>query len=441
MEIKSRSVFSAIKIFSSFFLAFSACILYFEFEAKIKSSRIVVFTQHAQTAIGSANVYVDVSTPRDKVWYESDGQVGAQFDCKVVNKTDKPFTDWEVKIDVPPKYWVDSTWSGQFSFEYTVNPPIPRNHKDTPEYSRQAKGAFNQITITAPETYNRTIDSGDSVSFGMVMYTKGYFNPSHIVVVGRRLYKAADNPLFFVFLFLMIASFIALLVAVATKIVVEYKLRFYAEQKRRNDEIIIQAFRTFANFVDVKDPYTRGHSTRVANYAKELGRRIGLSKDEQEILFWEGLVHDIGKMGIPDGILKKSGKLDEREYFEIKTHTVKGYEILKDFTAIPTLKEIALSHHERWDGNGYTQGLKAEEIPLHARIICVCDAFDAMNSNRCYRPHMQRQQIIDELRKESGLQFDPDLTPVMIRMILDGFVDEIVITDVPVDLDTRPDQQ
>ena len=142
-----------------------------------------------------------------------------------------------------------------------------------------------------------------------------------------------------------------------------------------------------------------------------------------ESLYYTALLHDIGKIGIPDNVLNKPGRLNDAEYEIIKKHTTIGYDILKEITMIDHIADGANYHHERYDGKGYNNGLKGQEIPLAARIICVADAFDAMYSKRSYRNNLAKDYILDELEQCAGKQFDPQIAKIMIDMINDGFVD------------------
>ena len=178
----------------------------------------------------------------------------------------------------------------------------------------------------------------------------------------------------------------------------------------------------FAKMIDAKDKYTNGHSIRVALYSKELAKRMGLPEEEQERIYYIALMHDIGKIGIPDSILKKEGKLTDEEMAVIRTHPVIGGEILKNCTALKGIAEGARYHHERFDGTGYCMGFAGAEIPLIARIIGVADAYDAMSNARCYRKALDREVIISELKEGTGTQFDPEIVPLMLQMIEEGVV-------------------
>lgn len=195
--------------------------------------------------------------------------------------------------------------------------------------------------------------------------------------------------------------------------------------KRRQAEyqsIIEQALKTFANTIDAKDTYTNGHSIRVAAYSLEIAKKLKLSKEEQERIYYIALLHDIGKIGIADEILNKPGKLTEEERKIIMSHPTIGGEILKDFSSLPGISEGARYHHERYDGQGYNEGLSGEGIPFFARIICVADSYDAMSSARCYRKSMDSDKIIEELKRCSGTQFDPDVVKIMLELIEEGKV-------------------
>ena len=143
----------------------------------------------------------------------------------------------------------------------------------------------------------------------------------------------------------------------------------------------------------------------------------------KELFRKAALLHDIGKIGIPDRILNKPERLTDEEYAIMKSHVVKGAEILKSFTLIEHVEEGALYHHERYDGKGYVHGLKGGEIPLNARIIGIADTFDAMTANRVYRKQLDMDYVLNELKKGRGTQFDPELVDIMLRLIADGKID------------------
>lgn len=159
--------------------------------------------------------------------------------------------------------------------------------------------------------------------------------------------------------------------------------------------------------VDAKDSYTKNHSDRVSYYSVMIGKQLGLKEEELEILKQGALFHDIGKIGIPDSILQKPGKLTDEEYDDIKNHPSIGAKILAPAKIFNDLVPMVLHHHERYDGRGYPVGLSGEDIPLMARIVCVADSFDAMTSDRSYRPRFTTITAIEELENCKGVQFDP----------------------------------
>lgn len=195
---------------------------------------------------------------------------------------------------------------------------------------------------------------------------------------------------------------------------------YLQEIERKNKEIqrvTLEAISTIANIIDAKDEYTKGHSQRVADYASELAKRLGYSEDELENVRYIALLHDIGKIGIPDSVLKKTARLSDQEFEVMKQHVDIGNRILHENTVIKDLFKGAKYHHERYDGNGYSEGLQGEDIPEVARIICIADSYDAMTSSRVYRPRMTQEQAIQELLKNSGSQFDPDMIKVFIQIL------------------------
>ena len=183
-----------------------------------------------------------------------------------------------------------------------------------------------------------------------------------------------------------------------------------------------------ANAVDAKDVRTHQHSTRVAEYSALIAREMNCFKwwnrnKEISNLKKAAQLHDIGKIGVPDAVLNKVGRLTDEEYVQMKSHVDRGAEILKDFTLVEHVEEGTRYHHERYDGRGYPKGLKGEEIPLIGRIISVADAFDAMTSNRVYRNHMDTDYVLNEMKRGRGTQFDPDALDAFLRLIDKGVID------------------
>ncbi len=200
---------------------------------------------------------------------------------------------------------------------------------------------------------------------------------------------------------------------------VHKKTQEIAAQHEKLERISMQIVKALSGAVDAKDTYTNGHSLRVAEYSGEIARRAGLSKEMQDDIYMMGLLHDVGKIGVPDAIINKPSHLTEEEYAVIKTHPVMGAGILKNIKDFPKLIIGARWHHERYDGKGYPDGIAGEEIPLEARIIAVADAYDAMSSRRSYRDVLPQETVRMEIAKGKGTQFDPGMTEIALAMIDD----------------------
>ena len=182
----------------------------------------------------------------------------------------------------------------------------------------------------------------------------------------------------------------------------------------------LQTIATIAKMLDAKDAYTKGHSERVSVYAAKLAQELGMSETDVECVRKIGLLNDIGKVGIYDLVLNKPGRLTDEEFDTMRQHSAVGSEIIKDVKTIPGLYDGVRHHHERYDGRGYPDGLKGDDIPYIARLIAVCDAFDAMTSNRVYRKHLTMEQVVSELEKGLGTQFDPIIVSKMIELLRNG---------------------
>lgn len=188
-------------------------------------------------------------------------------------------------------------------------------------------------------------------------------------------------------------------------------------QHEKLERISMQIVKTLSGAIDAKDTYTNGHSIRVAEYSKEIARRAGFSEEIQNDIYMMGLLHDVGKIGIPDAIINKPAKLTDEEYSIIQNHPVMGEKILKDITEFPKLSTGARWHHERYDGKGYPDGISGIDIPMEARIIAIADAYDTMSSRRSYRDLLPQAQIRAEMGKGKGTQFDPVFAEIMLSMI------------------------
>lgn len=336
------------------------------------------------------SVWVEVT----KSWadFDADGKpcYGGQYDCFVENHMSASLIDWELNIVLPAETRIDSSWNGEFQQQDGVIHFVPDNTLDVAR-----------------------VKSGATESFGLILYSDEVLHLNTFEIIGHKYAEVYFYPLFY----------IGCIIAALTVIVLTWQITFdirtrKLEQRRINDEkIIMETMHTLANFIDAKDEYTRGHSTRVSAYSVKIARKMHLPEDEVRHLSYIALMHDCGKMGIPDSILNKPGRLTEEERHVIEQHTVMGGKILENMTSIPGVRDGALYHHERYDGKGYPEGLSGTDIPLYARIIGVADSFDAMNSDRCYRKRLPMEMIKKELQENAGKQFDPEIVKHMVRVI------------------------
>ncbi len=185
---------------------------------------------------------------------------------------------------------------------------------------------------------------------------------------------------------------------------------------REQSEMLGGIVRALTSAIDAKDPYTHGHSDRVARIAVALAAELGCSRQQLDTIYLSGLLHDVGKIGIDDQVLRKQGRLTDAEFEHIKLHTDIGYRILRDLKQLGEVLPVVRHHHENWDGSGYPQALKGEQIPQLARIVSVADAFDAMSSDRPYRNGMPDERLDAILRGGAGQQWDSRVIDAFFRI-------------------------
>ena len=190
-----------------------------------------------------------------------------------------------------------------------------------------------------------------------------------------------------------------------------------ADTYKQLEQAYMESIQTVRYTVEAKDTYTRGHSDRVSEFSVLIGKKLGLSEDDLRRLKIGGLFHDVGKIGVPDNILQKEGKLSEDEYSEIKNHPTIGAHILSTASIFQDILPIVKYHHERYDGKGYPERLQGENIPYLARITAVADTFDAMTSKRVYRDSIPLDQVIEEFKRCRGTQFDPGLADLFVDIL------------------------
>lgn len=398
----------------------------------------------------SVEVYVQARTGTGDSWIRTigDGEDtiyydGVTYDIKVKNNTNTKLDNYVIKFTATREWYIDNAWNGSLEFHQF------REGNELVQAFKFSEISLDQIELDCVSGYSMVyLKPGDYFYYypskefleypllskkegvsGFILYSlnQDEINHSAVTVLNEGLEAEIDytlhknllgQPLFIISFVLLIIWFITLILL----IILHVKLRRIILQNIKDQEVIEQVINTFTGFLDAKDSYTNGHSKRVAEYAKHVAKYLGMSEDEVRNIYYIGLMHDCGKIGIPDYILCKPDSLTKEEYEVIKSHTTVGHEILKDFTAIEGIKNGVLYHHERYDGKGYPSGISGEDIPLVARIICVCDSFDAMNTDRCYRKRLKRAKIIEELNTNRGLQFDPKILDIFLELIDSGVI-------------------
>ena len=331
-------------------------------------------------------------------WQESNDLNLYSYDGLIANTTNTDFKDWCIRLKIPDYTTIENTWNCSAYVEQ------------------------NYLYITPVDYRTSTVSSKSEDLFGFILTSQNDLTFRSATILGRYCKKHYTDPLFiFSFIMTLISAIAALYVFCLDSIMKKHKL-ITQERQERDNQIIEQTMKTFSNFIDNKDTYTQGHSTRVAAYVREMAKRMGLDEAEQLTMYYAGLMHDIGKLTVSDEILNKTSKLSSDEWTLIQQHTTNGAALLKNFTILPEINDAVLYHHERFDGTGYMNRLSGKDIPLVARMVGIADAFDAMNTNRCYRLKFSEERIISELERCRGKQFDPDLVPYLISMIKDGTI-------------------
>lgn len=259
-----------------------------------------------------------------------------------------------------------------------------------------------------------TFSSGNFVEVVIILFSPIFVNKKYTTIASICItlkyllvgvFLQSLNVVFPVIL-IIVLSFIAYLLLHRFLKYIEALKQSYSEQMEGVVRGVIAT-------LELKDPYTRGHSERVADYAMSLAKATGKFKESELTSFYYAcLLHDIGKVNIPDTILAKNGRLTDKEYDIIKTHPVVGAEAIREVEGIADNLDVIYHHHERWDGKGYPDGLARENIPLSARITAVADAFDAMTSSRSYRPALPFKEAYERILAGKGSQFDPQLVNI-----------------------------
>ena len=335
---------------------------------------------------------------KSNTWTEANDMNLFSYEAILANTTDRDMKHWCIKLKVPDETSVENTW-------------------DCTAYIED-----NYLYLKAEEYANEKINSKSETHFGFLLISENDLKFRSASISARMCKKLSSNPLFIFCCIMAVISLIAFLYGFVLQHYINNQAQVTRQRQEHDNQIIEQTMKTFSNFIDNKDTYTQGHSTRVAAYVREMARRMGLDEQTQLNMYYAGLMHDIGKLTVSDDVLNKTSRLSTEEWTLIQQHTTNGAMLLKNFTILPEINDAVLYHHERFDGTGYMNRMSGKDIPLVARMVCIADAYDAMNTNRCYRLKFSEERIISEMERCRGKQFDPDIVPYLISMIKDGTV-------------------
>lgn len=394
----------------------------------------------------SKNVSINI-VPRDGTWgkifdFDNEGitennYTASTYDFFISNNTGDEVNNYSFKLLFKHEVFISQAWNGSVEI-HQVSSGVERvalipdlrvyNPSDydlkyffleEESFIEMQSGDFLIYHPSASmNALEMPIKAREGTTPGIIMYVKNGENiENSILTFEYTLFRVfTTDILFLISVIVFVLWAVVLVVVIVTNIQIhKYKLRHEHDNK-----IINESIETFVGFIDAKDPYTKGHSKRVAIYTSLIAKEMGYSDEQLDRIYYVALLHDCGKIGVPDAILGKPGKLTTEEFEIIKSHTTRGGEILSNFKSLENVGEGALYHHERYDGKGYPKGLKGEEIPLIARMICVADSFDAMNTSRVYRKNLTKEKILSEIENNKGTQFDPQIADILLRLISEG---------------------
>lgn len=380
----------------------------------------------------------------------TESSVGTIYEPVIINASKNVVSDWKVTIPIHEKMWLNNSWNGNLEIHQSVGQNEKVQVIDLSEYSEYEitldyftdhTGAMIPLyegdyfvyypddgVGEKPINPSKTGDINDAfVRIGYIMYipNKGIdyvadFSGGEFVY---QMYASpVKQPWFAVLSLLILIWLLWFIVVTIVEIKEKQLIERQQKQKAHDEEMVRQTMQLIINLIESKDVNTKGHSIRVAELSSEISKAMGFTEEEAKNIYYIGLLHDCGKINIPDSILKNPGHLSDEEYEIMKKHTVYGADVLKDFSSIEDIDIGAKCHHERYDGKGYPMGLKGEEIPFISRIIGVADALDAMNSNRCYRDRLSKDVILSELKNNRGKQFDPAVLDAVLELIDKGVI-------------------
>ncbi len=394
-------------IFRNILIILSVCFFIFAAVFMIQNifenKKVHVYSQRATVGKKIKNdsecsVFIEIPYRADNTqnaWFNGElEEWGAQYDIFINNNYNATLTNWTLKIILPCAFKIDSSWNGNFNSDFSDEK--------------------NSIVVNGQEkALNLNIQSKSQGKIGLVLYTSKLLETCDFELTYNLKKSILKNSCFIIFTICLILSLLVLFIYIIFNLIL-------TRQKKNSTKTIEDLIKLISHFIDVRDPYTKEHSFHVGKYSKLIAEKMGFTGDDLQNIYYLGLLHDVGKVLIPNEILCKPGKLTDEEWDVMKMHTLYGAEVLEDFNHIPNVKDAVLYHHERYDGKGYMYGLSGEDIPLVARIICVADSYDAMATDRSYRKALSKEEILGELEKNKGKQFDPKIASIMIELISSG---------------------
>lgn len=379
-----------------------------------------------------SKIFDPVNTPADQFDHQA-----FTYDFSITNNTSDEIKDFSFRLYFDKEVFLQSAWNGALELhqvskggEYVATIPDLRDF-NADDYSLDTINIDGEILVRMkPGDYLVYYPSTNENAMEIPVEPEQGTVPGIIMYmgIGEEL-RGSEIELTYTFhrlltsdvlFWVAVVGFVGWMIGLLIYIITGAQIKKYKIRHERDNEIIRESIETFTGFIDAKDPYTNGHSNRVADYTKAIAKEMGYSGEELDRVYYVALLHDCGKIGVPDNILGKPSKLTDEEFAIIKSHTVRGGEILSSFKSLKDVDEGARYHHERYDGKGYPEGLAGEDIPEIARMICVADSFDAMNSNRVYRKKLTSEMIREEIEKNKGKQFDPKIADIFLRLLKEG---------------------
>ncbi|MGN0729528.1 HD-GYP domain-containing protein [Treponema sp.] len=441
--MKRRFIKTYLAVLFVLFVAVS--VLFVKFAAATQVLKDNDISSDINFSIGKRRLRGDLwTTSVPSINYMSPGKgnlIGGIYEGVVKNMSTHSVKKWNLEITVTRPCYLNNAWNGFVEIYRNdgllFQPKIDLKKARETDFSIPTIKNLNNILIPLEpgdriifEPYMGKFIPGkvqdvNSVYIGFIFYTEetsGLMRFDTWKINYQFEHAIFFHPLFYVF----VVFYIVWLYFVASGFYFIAVKRSEEHDRKRDKLTIEQVIKVFTRFIDAKDFYTAGHSERVGRYSFKIAKEMGKSEDECMNAYYCGLLHDCGKIAVPDEIIAKPDKLTDEEYVLMQEHTIMGYAILKDLTLIPDASFAAFYHHERFDGAGYPNGLKGEEIPEIVRIVSVADVFDCMSRDRYYRKAFPLEAIIEDFKKNSGKQFDPVVLNAFFALAEKGEFNEIL---------------